>query len=67
VALIALGILWVMDDLSAKGTYVTALTFGWLLLLGAGSVKRGPKERARFPVAARIRVAVEPAFAIRAT
>lgn len=58
-ALVALGILWVMDDLSATATYMTALTFGWLLLIGAGSLKRGSKEPVRVPVEARIRAPVK--------
>jgi hypothetical protein len=59
-ALLALGILWVMDDLSATATYMTALTFGWRLLIGAGSVKGASKEPAGVRVEASTRVPVKP-------
>ena len=36
-ALIALGIVWLMDDVSATTAYVTVLTLGWLLLKGAAA------------------------------
>jgi hypothetical protein len=44
IALIALGIVWFMDDVTSTATYVTVLTLGWLLLIGALTARRGTTE-----------------------
>jgi uncharacterized membrane protein HdeD (DUF308 family) len=49
-ALIALGIVWLIDDVSATAAYVTVLTLGWLLLMGAGAVNGRSREAVKVPV-----------------
>jgi hypothetical protein len=44
IALIALGVLCLVNETTATATCVTALSLGWLLLVGALTVKRGSNQ-----------------------